>query len=256
MYTVTPCVGVWIETALKQVPGITSPSHPAWVCGLKQEMVNSEVLLLGHTLRGCVDWNDYAEGIQVDVYSHTLRGCVDWNCSALSIAARAWASHPAWVCGLKLIGKKRKSVNRRHTLRGCVDWNFSNALIKRWEESHTLRGCVDWNSHSVKRFLKQQSHTLRGCVDWNLESHKEERPRARHTLRGCVDWNWDEAPIALPARESHPAWVCGLKRPQQLNSIFVPQGHTLRGCVDWNCPRFYGSSPCCVTPCVGVWIET
>ena len=34
--------------------------------------------------------------------------------------------------------------------------------------------------------------------------------------------------------ESHPAWVCGLKRPQQLNSIFEPQ----------------------VTPCVGVWIET
>ena len=53
--------------------------------------------------------------------------------------------------------------------------------------------------------------------------------------------------------ESHPAWVCGLKRPQQLNSIFEPQSHpawvcglkhnylrlsitwrrhTLRGCVD------------------------
>ena len=32
--------------------------------------------------------------------------------------------------------------------------------------------------------------------------------------------------------ESHPAWVCGLKRPElsHLNESWV--GHTLRGCVD------------------------
>ena len=30
-------------------------------------------------------------------------------------------SHPAWVCGLKLISKNRKHIYRRHTLRGCVD---------------------------------------------------------------------------------------------------------------------------------------
>ena len=30
-------------------------SHPAWVCGLKQELAKMEQLDFGHTLRGCVD---------------------------------------------------------------------------------------------------------------------------------------------------------------------------------------------------------
>ena len=32
--------------------------------------------------------------------------------------------------------------------------------------------------------------------------------------------------------ESHPAWVCGLKRFRLPNRICVLLGHTLRGCVD------------------------
>ena len=31
--------------------------------------------------------------------------------------------------------------------------------------------------------------------------------------------------------ESHPAWVCGLKRGNARNKS-NPKGHTLRGCVD------------------------
>ena len=31
--------------------------------------------------------------------------------------------------------------------------------------------------------------------------------------------------------ESHPAWVCGLKRTAHFGSV-VAQCHTLRGCVD------------------------
>ena len=34
-----------------------SRSHPSWVCGLKLPRHNIVVGLLGHTLRGCVDWN-------------------------------------------------------------------------------------------------------------------------------------------------------------------------------------------------------
>ena len=30
-------------------------SHPAWVCGLKQDDVRSVWTYFGHTLRGCVD---------------------------------------------------------------------------------------------------------------------------------------------------------------------------------------------------------
>ena len=32
---VTPCVGVWIETILTDDDKIILQSHPAWVCGLK-----------------------------------------------------------------------------------------------------------------------------------------------------------------------------------------------------------------------------
>ena len=31
--------------------------------------------------------------------------------------------------------------------------------------------------------------------------------------------------------ESHPAWVCGLKRKTEL-ILSISRGHTLRGCVD------------------------
>ena len=31
--------------------------------------------------------------------------------------------------------------------------------------------------------------------------------------------------------ESHPAWVCGLKRKEGMG-ISINQSHTLRGCVD------------------------
>ena len=30
-------------------------SHPAWVCGLKLPLLVTSLMLLGHTLRGCVD---------------------------------------------------------------------------------------------------------------------------------------------------------------------------------------------------------
>ncbi len=32
--------------------------------------------------------------------------------------------------------------------------------------------------------------------------------------------------------ESHPAWVCGLKRQGAIQSLGAATGHTLRGCVD------------------------
>ena len=75
--SVTPFVGVWIETfgagdnlqkqkshpswvcGLKHVPPvyeeIQHESHPSWVCGLKLISALSSKIRLGHTLRGCVD---------------------------------------------------------------------------------------------------------------------------------------------------------------------------------------------------------
>ena len=76
-------------------------SHPTWVCGLKHWKKEIEYLQLvtpyvgvwietqegfrrpdnqgSHTLRGCVDWNNYNVIICCKHYCHTLRGCVDWN---------------------------------------------------------------------------------------------------------------------------------------------------------------------------------
>ena len=52
---VTPCVGVWIETKMNlHLIGMTT-SHPAWVCGLKQDLTHLTRGRPSHTLRGCVD---------------------------------------------------------------------------------------------------------------------------------------------------------------------------------------------------------
>ncbi len=119
---VTPCVGVWIETASLQRTVAIASSHPAWVCGLKHIYLRMSDYHLCHTLRGCVDWNFYSIGYCIYTKSHTLRGCVDWNYLILylhflhqvtpcvgvwietivcKLSAISVLSHPAWVCGLK-----------------------------------------------------------------------------------------------------------------------------------------------------------
>ena len=54
-------------------------SHPTWVCGLKQNLINIDNIRPSHTLRGCVDWNQRCKYSVARIESHTLRGCVDWN---------------------------------------------------------------------------------------------------------------------------------------------------------------------------------
>ena len=124
--TVTPCVGVWIETIM--------PVNP-W-------------RLNCHTLRGCVDWNSAClqvlfsgrvtpcVGVWIETpvpdfpnfcLCHTLRGCVDWNRNVIEFT----------------------DINYSHTLRGCVDWNTRITGINCGKCRHTLRGCVDWNIHTT-----------------------------------------------------------------------------------------------------------
>ena len=75
---VTPFVGVWIETQGATLFTLHSSwSHPSWVCGLK----------------------------------HLLAG------SATGIGT----SHPSWVSGLKLTRLSDMKISQSHTLRGCVD---------------------------------------------------------------------------------------------------------------------------------------
>ena len=53
--SVTPCVGVWIETLYGKEGELSGKSHPAWVCGLKHLIGLPVLFRLSHTLRGCVD---------------------------------------------------------------------------------------------------------------------------------------------------------------------------------------------------------
>ena len=230
-------------------------SHPAWVCGLKLAVRNTQDQLSGHTLRGCVDWNLYF--------------IVDFYCFV--------ESHPAWVCGLKLLCLVSLIIDLQcHTLRGCVDWNRGSFTGPSPLYSHTLRGCVDWNKNEpvnqnedkvtpcvgvwietmpiciilfwyrvtpcvgvwIETIMpvnpwRLNCHTLRGCVDWNTRITGINCGKCRHTLRGCVDWNFIIGFMNVRHFGSHPAWVCGLK-------------HIL------NTLQMYKK----VTPCVGVWIET
>ena len=77
---VTPCMGVWIETARMLVLIDLFQSHPVWVCGLK--------LSLSQMQRG-------------QYPSHPVWVCGLKLCQILAAEKRA-PSHPVWVCGLKL----------------------------------------------------------------------------------------------------------------------------------------------------------
>ena len=48
---VTPCVGVWIETADWFTRTVPVKSHPAWVCGLKPSLTEASMI---STVTPCV----------------------------------------------------------------------------------------------------------------------------------------------------------------------------------------------------------
>ena len=74
-------------------------SHPAWVCGLKQEFPMH------------IGWTDHVTpcvGVWIETCFHKTHGY-------------DFSSHPAWVCGLKHVKHACKPFYNSHTLRGCVD---------------------------------------------------------------------------------------------------------------------------------------
>ena len=168
-------------------------------------------------------------------------------------------SHPAWVCGLKLLQNRQPLLIRCHTLRGCVDWNVYvmqitvpnvvTPCVGVWIETkdrisllmpglcHTLRGCVDWNATTGTGCNKHTSHTLRGCVDWNIDS------KGRRLCKGvtpCVGvWIETLLPAGITFKmKSHPAWVCGLKQVGTTFKINVKMSHPAWVCGlkrhDWH----------------------
>ena len=84
-------------------------SHPSWVCGLKHSQRKKHLCrYYRHTLRGCVDWN-FVRGM-VAAFQIVTPFVGVWIETFLSKTCLTLpASHPSWVCGLKLniIGRNR-----------------------------------------------------------------------------------------------------------------------------------------------------
>ena len=195
-------------------------------------LIYNMLLDIGHTLRGCVDWND--SNSNVSIYC-AVTPCVGvWIETTIedeypygefvTPCVGVWIetgfpppllfcppSHPAWVCGLKPI--EEQQVPTPH----C----------------HTLRGCVDWNSVAYRERICIYCHTLRGCVDWNVQSNMQTLSNAVSHPAWVCGLKPDKENEMKLYEESHPAWVCGLK-PLKLWFLVALIRHTLRGCVDWN----------------------
>ena len=165
-------------------------SHPSWVCGLKLVMDIVFVVLLSHTLRGCVDWNYLGYWLWWRVFVTPFVGVwietsipMSWHkiwnvtpfvgvwietCLHPGDFSAYILSHPSWVCGLKLISLEcLTSFHKVTPFVGVWIETRTSVFIGGDDKSHTLRGCVDWNIALVLSVLCLPSHTLRGCVDWN-----------------------------------------------------------------------------------------
>ena len=192
----------------------------------------------------------------ISILRHTLRGCVDWNIEWGNTYVLDTVSHPSWVCGLKQKRTCRVNGKVGHTLRGCVDWNSMKLAFKpRTALCHTLRGCVDWNRSWEGVHPLDASHTLRGCVDWNNEAYKNKIRQSGHTLRGCVDWNWQrgQKQAVCPVTPFVGVWI------ETYVSRIVNSGHSVTPFVGvWieTLGRCRTHPAHHVTPFVGVWIET
>ena len=109
--TVTPFVGVWIETPDYLGWDLSLRSHPSWVCGLKlQKRYDALWIYRCHTLRGCVDWNNLLYNFREKLYVTPFVGV--WiETFNKTTNASTHKSHPSWVCGLKRYSSKRIQRN-------------------------------------------------------------------------------------------------------------------------------------------------
>ena len=163
---------------------------------------------------------------------HTLRGCVDWNSSCHTITIGPFVTP-------------------------CVGvWIETNEDDPNYIENSNVTPCVGVWIETPYKYGGLIIFRVTPCVGVWIETpgcHARECA-AGHTLRGCVDWNMRRERDTVKSKESHPAWVCGLK-PYKIRAWFLlfvtpcvgvwiethqdrlmsgMRSHTLRGCVDWN----------------------
>ena len=137
LLSVTPFVGVWIETGCPKCQSWVYRSHPSWVCGLKLTKSVCSANLCCHTLRGCVDWNFmsidkkllaemvtpfvgvWIETSETDIglialIRHTLRGCVDWNWNGWIYWAYLYVTPFVGVWIETILSRRKQQIKKSH----------------------------------------------------------------------------------------------------------------------------------------------
>ena len=117
------------------------------------------------------------------------------------------SSHPAWVCGLKHPFRELLNGCNSHTLRGCVDWNPFKTTSPIAISCHTLRGCVDWNNREIA--IRCDRRRVTPCVGVWIETNVQAAPVGPLIVTPCVGV-WIETSNSVQTGwpiSSHPAWV-------------------------------------------------
>ena len=119
--SVTPFVGVWIETKASCLFFASTWSHPSWVCGLKRNGIRLKLEQFNVTPFVGV-WIETTEAnFGAVILSVTPFVGVWIETITFNVVVSGQESHPSWVCGLKLCPLSPFVARFRHTLRGCVD---------------------------------------------------------------------------------------------------------------------------------------
>ena len=96
------------------------------------------------------------------------------------------------------------------------------------------------------------------CVGVWIETCRMAADQFPFLVTPCVGV-WIETASGQPCNdraESHPAWVCGLKHLNLHGIVAAVASHPAWVCGLKPSKLEDTSRICCVTPCVGVWIET
>ena len=118
-------------------------------------------------------------------------------------------SHPAWVCGLKR--KSDVDIYKNEQVTPCVGvWIETSSELPLINISRVTPCVGVWIETKVMRYGTQEQEVT-PCVGVWIETPDGRLIEALYT--------------------SHPAWVCGLKHPNNDSYVSI-RGHTLRGCVD------------------------
>ena len=254
--SVTPFVGVWIETEWKYVHWYKPVSHPSWVCGLKPSgcrkvvppllvtpfvgvWIETPLVFISIRIPRVTPFVGVWIETSLERYDCTLV-CVTpfvgvWIETLYKVDAPLWGSVTPFV-GVWIETQNhwvyQKTDAESHPSWVCglkQDWCFW--LCYSW--SHTLRGCVDWNSIPRSITISIRRHTLRGCVDWN----------SRLSLSSPL---WSVTPFVGVWIETSTWWR---KAYQDTVTPFV-------GVWIETTPILAIWAQTWVTPFVGVWIET